>query len=41
MDDHRQDDQIESIYNCSVQIQDIAWKTYRERWTIEMDGERG
>ena len=26
--------------NSSVPIQDVAWKTCRERWTIEKDGER-
>ena len=38
---HRQaNDQLESIYNSSVLIQDIVWKTSRERWTIETGGER-
>ena len=37
----KQDDQLESIYNSSVPIQDVALKTYRERWTIETGGERG
>ncbi len=41
MDDQRQDDQLESIYNSSVPIQDVAWKTSRERWTIEKSGGRG
>ena len=31
---------VESIYKSSVLIQDIAWKTFRERWTIETNGER-
>ena len=39
MDEQRQDDQQEPIYNSSVSIQDIALKTSRERWTIET-GER-
>ncbi len=41
MDEQRQDDQLEPIYNSSVPIQDVALKTYRERWTIETGGERG
>ena len=36
MDGQRQDDQLEPIYDSSVPIQDIALKTYREQWTIEM-----
>ena len=35
MDDQRQDDQLELIYNRSVPIQDIALKTSREQWTTE------
>ena len=34
------DNQLDIIFNCSVRTQDVAWKTYRKRWTIEMDGER-
>ena len=30
-----------TYYHRSVPIQDVALKTYRERWTIETDGERG
>ena len=41
MDEQRQDDQLEPIYNSSVLIQDIALKTSREQWTIEKGGERG
>ena len=41
MDEQMQDDQQEPIFNSSVPIQDIAWKTSRERWMIEMGGERG
>ena len=41
MDEQRQDDQLEPIYNNSVPIQDVDLKTYRERWTTEMGGERG
>ena len=36
-----QDNQLEPIYNRSVLIQNVAWKTFQERWTIEMSGERG
>ena len=38
MDEQRQDDQQEPIYNSSVLIQDIALKTSQERWTIETEG---
>ena len=42
MDEQRQDDQLEPIYNSSVPIQDVALKTYRrERWVIEKGGGRG
>ena len=41
IDEQRQDDQLEPIYNSSVLIQDVAWKTFQERWTIETGGERG
>ena len=41
MDEKRQDDQLEPIYNSSVSIQDVSLKTYRVRWTIETDGGRG
>ena len=40
MDEQRQDNQLEPIYNSSVPMQDIAWKTSQEQWTIEMSGER-
>ena len=30
----------EIIYNNSQWTQDVAWKTFRKRWMIEMDGER-
>ena len=39
MEEQKQDDQLEPIYNNSVPIQDVASKTYRERWTIETSGE--
>ena len=41
MDEQRQDDQLESIYNSSVPIQDVALKTNRDWWTIEKGGGRG
>ena len=41
MDEQRQDNQQEPIFNSSVPIQGVALKTYRERWMIEMSGERG
>ena len=41
MDKQKQDDHLEPIYNSSVPIQDVALKTYRERWTIETGAERG
>ena len=28
------------IYSSSVWIQDVVWKTCRERWMIGTDGER-
>ena len=35
------DDQQEAIYNISVAIQDVVWKSCWEQWTIETGGERG
>ena len=40
-DDQVLEDQLEIIYNRSVQTQNVAWKTCRERWTIETNGARG
>ena len=40
MNEQRLDDQVEPIYISSVPIQDVAWNTCRERWTIDTDGER-
>ena len=40
MDEQKQDDQLEPIYKSSVPIQDVALKTYRERWLIETGGGR-
>ena len=34
MDEQRQNDQLEPIYNSSVPIRDVALKTYPKRWTI-------
>ena len=34
------DDQLEHIYSSSGSIQDVAWKSFRERWTIETGVER-
>ena len=36
MDEQRQDDQLEPMYNDSEAIQDIALKTSWEQWTIEI-----
>ena len=41
MDEQRQDNQLEPIYNSSVLMQDVAGKTSREPWTIEMGGRIG
>ena len=41
MDDQRQDNQLEPIYNSSVPMQDIPLKTFQEQWMIETGGERG
>ena len=40
LDEQRQDDQLEPIYNSSVLILDVALNTCRKRWTIEKDGEK-
>ena len=40
MDEQRQDDQLEPIYNSTVLILHVAWNTSQERWTIETGGER-
>ena len=34
-------DQLEPTYNCSVLIQDVAWKTNRKQWTIRINGGKG
>ena len=40
MDEQRLDDQLETIYNNSVQIQDVTWRTFRERAMDDRDGWR-
>ena len=40
-DEQKLDDQLESIYNSSVAVQNVAWKTSWERWTIKTSDERG
>ena len=37
MDKQRLDDQRGPICNSSVSLQDVALKTYHERWTIKKD----
>ena len=34
------DDQLELIYNNSVWIQDVAWKTCQKRWMINLNNKR-
>ena len=41
MDEQRQDNMLEPIYNSSVLMKDVALKTYRERWTKETGSGRG
>ena len=41
MDEQRQDDQLESTYNSSMLIQDVALKTKWKQWMIEKGGMRG
>ena len=41
MDEQKQDDQLEHIYNSSVTIQNVAWRASWERWTIETGSESG
>ena len=38
MDEQMLDDQLEPMYSSFVPIQDVGWKTFRERWTIEKGG---
>ena len=41
MDEQKEGDQLEHLYNNSVPTQDVALKTSPERWTIETGGGRG
>ena len=41
MDEQMVDDQLKPIYNSSVSIQDVAWRTCWELWMIETGGKRG
>ena len=41
MDEQRQDDEVEPLYNSSEQIQDVALMTNRKQWTIEEGGRKG
>ena len=41
MDEQRQEDQQEHIYNSSVFLQEVFLKTSPEQWTIGMGGMRG
>ena len=41
MDEHRQDDQLEPIYNSSVPKRDVTLRTCRKRYTIVKGGGRG
>ena len=38
MAEQKQDDQLETIYNNSVPVRDVALKICREQWTIEENG---
>ena len=40
-DEQELGDQQEPIHNSSLLMYDVSWKTCRERWTIETNGERG
>ncbi len=41
MDEQRQDDLLETTYNSSVLIHDVALKNYRKQKTIGRGGGRG
>ena len=41
MDEQRQDNKVEPIYNSSVPIRDVDLRTCRKQWTIRKGGERG
>ena len=38
MDEQRQDNQLEPMYNSSVPIQYVALNTFQKQWTIEKGG---
>ena len=40
MDEQGLDNQLELIYNSSLPIRDVAWRTSREPWTKGTSGER-
>ena len=40
-DEHGLGDLLGPIYNCSVPIQHVECKTFREQWTIGTRGGRG
>ena len=41
MDEQKEDNQLEPMYNSSLLIQDTALKTSRKQWMIETGGKRG
>ena len=41
IDEQRLVDQLEPIYSSPVPIRDVAWKTWRELWTIETSAKMG
>ena len=41
MAEQKLDNHLKPIYNSSVPIQDVAWKTSQKQWTIETGGKRG
>ena len=41
MDEQKQDDQLEHIYNSAMPRQEIALKSNWKQWTIEKGGGRG
>ena len=41
MEEQRQDDKLEPIYNNSVPIRDVDLENSRKQWTIEKGGGKG
>ena len=41
MDKQREDDCLEPTYNSSVLVKDVALRTSRKQWTIEMGDRKG